>query len=542
MRFFNTAGPVNPEWHYCVPPLERIDLQEVLMMIDQRKYFVMHAPRQTGKTTCLLALMDYLSREGRYHCVYANFEVAQGAREHVARAIKAILNEIADRAARMANDDYLRSHWPDILNRTGEDASLNQALTQWADNCDRPIVLLIDEIDTLIGDTLISVLRQLRAGYDKRPAFFPQSIILCGVRDVRDYRIHASSEKEVITGGSAFNIKSESLRVGDFVKAEMIALLDQHTHETGQVFDPEARQAIWDLSQGQPWLINALGYFSCFKNKNGRNRGQDVTGGMINQAAESLIVRRETHLDQLADKLQESRVRRVIQPLLAGQGDPRKIPMDDVQYVEDLGLITTRGQLRIANPIYREVIPRQLTYSTQLTISQESAWYIDDDGRLNVSRLLQAFQSFFRDHSESWLERFDYKEAGPQLLMQAFLQRIVNSGGRVEREYGLGAKRTDLLVIWPMLADKGERNVLQTGILPDWPLQKTVIELKVRRRESLDTIKSEGLAQTHDYMDRCGADDGHLVIFDRRPGISWEERLFSESNDFQNVRITVWGM
>jgi len=188
------------------------------------------------------------------------------------------------------------------------------------------------------------------------------------------------------------------------------------------------------------------------------------------------------------------------------------------------------------------VIPRQLTYSTQLTISQSSAWYIDHNGRLNVAKLLQAFQTYFREHSESWIERFDYKEAGPQLLMQAFLQRIVNSGGRVEREYGLGTKRTDLLVIWPMLADKGERNVLQTGILPDWPLQKTVIELKVRRRESLDTIKSEGLAQTHDYMDRCGADEGHLVIFDRRPGSSWEERIYRESAAYQGMAIEVWGM
>jgi len=183
-----------------------------------------------------------------------------------------------------------------------------------------------------------------------------------------------------------------------------------------------------------------------------------------------------------------------------------------------------------------------LTSSTQDMLPFRSPWYITDAGRLNISKLLAAFQTYFREHSESWLERFDYKEAGPQLLMQAFLQRIVNSGGRVECEYGLGAKRTDLLVIWPILPDKGDRNVLQTGILPDWPLQKTVIELKVRRRESLDTVKSEGLAQTHDYMDRCGADEGHLVIFDRRPGISWDERIYRESANYEGDAIEVWGM
>ena len=92
-----------------------------------------------------------------------------------------------------------------------------------------PLVLLIDEIDSLVGDTLLSVLRQLRAGYDRRPESFPRSVLLCGVRDVRDYRIHSSVEKTVITGGSAFNVKARSLRLGDFSRDEVQALLAQHT-------------------------------------------------------------------------------------------------------------------------------------------------------------------------------------------------------------------------------------------------------------------------------------------------------------------------
>jgi len=81
MRFFNTEGPVVPEDHYSVPPLQRWDLQEVLTLIAQKKYFLLHAPRQTGKTTCLLALADYLNREGRYRAVYATLEPAQAYRE-----------------------------------------------------------------------------------------------------------------------------------------------------------------------------------------------------------------------------------------------------------------------------------------------------------------------------------------------------------------------------------------------------------------------------------------------------------------------------
>jgi predicted AAA+ superfamily ATPase len=75
MRFFNTVGPVRPDKHYCLPPLTRFDLGEILSLIDQEKYFVLHAPRQTGKTTCLLALMEHLNQQGQYRCLYCNFEL-----------------------------------------------------------------------------------------------------------------------------------------------------------------------------------------------------------------------------------------------------------------------------------------------------------------------------------------------------------------------------------------------------------------------------------------------------------------------------------
>ena len=109
------------------------------------------------------------------------------------------------------------------------------------------------------------------------------------------------------------------------------------------------------------------------------------------------------------------------------------------------------------NPIYREVIPRELTFPVQATVTDDPAWYVGADGALQVDKLLAAFQAFFREHSEHWVERFQYKEAGPQLLLQAFLQRIVNSGERIEREYGLGRMRTDLLIVWPSAGGPGTR-------------------------------------------------------------------------------------
>jgi hypothetical protein len=264
--------------------------------------------------------------------------------------------------------------------------------------------LLIDDIDSLVGDTLIAVLRQLRAGYDKRPARFPQSVVLCGVRDVRDYRIHSSREKTIITGGSAFNIKAKSLRLDNFSQNEVRQLYEQHTTETGQIFEAAALELGWYLTHGQPWLVNALAYETCFEMAAGRDRSHSITIEMITEAKERLVLRRETHLDQLVDKLQEDRVRRVISPILQGTSLERAVSQDDLQYVVDLGLVYhTPTGVQIANPIYQEVIPRELSYIQQLNFESlyQPAWYINVDGRLEVDKLLASFQQFFREHSES---------------------------------------------------------------------------------------------------------------------------------------------
>jgi len=227
-RFFNTAGPVRCDEHYCLPPLKRFNLDDVLSLIDQKKYFVLHAPRQSGKTSSLQALMDYLNHEGKYNCLYFNVELGQSAREDVMQGIQAILSEMALMAEDFLADPFPESIWASVLEKSGGHAAFNKVLTHWAEKSPKPLVLLIDEIDALVGDTLISVLRQLRAGYAKRPARFPQSIILCGVRDVRDYRIHSEQEKAIITGGSAFNVKAESLRLGNFNQADVETLYAQH--------------------------------------------------------------------------------------------------------------------------------------------------------------------------------------------------------------------------------------------------------------------------------------------------------------------------
>ena len=526
MRFFNTAGPVNCQDHYCLPPLTRFDLSDILTLISQKKYFILHAPRQSGKTSCLLALRDYLNNTDEYRSLYINVEAAQAAREDVENGMYAIIAEIMKRVEQgnvIPNPSILADA---LKGNPNAFSVLNILLSKLASSSDKHLILLIDEIDSLVGDTLISVLRQIRAGYDTRPLHFPSTVILCGVRDIRDYRIHSKKENGIITGGSAFNIKAESLQLGNFSEEETRMLLLEHTRETGQKFEEDAIALIWNLSEGQPWLVNALAYEVCFKIEMGKDLSHPITESLVMEAKERLIQRRETHLDQLADKLKEDRVRRVIGPIMSGESSPEMIPEDDIWYLEDLGLITTKGQLRISNPIYKEIIPRILTYSTQLTITKDPAWYINHTGGLEMNLLLSSFQQFFREHSEIWLERFTYKEAGPQLLLQAFLQRIVNGGGQITREYGLGMGRTDLFILWR---------------LPDGGYQRFVIECKVLRGSREATVQ-KGLVQVAGYADRCGADEVYLLLFDQEIGKNWDNRIFTETAEYNGRQIIIFGM
>ena len=354
VRKFNTAGPVVAADHYCIPPLERIDLDAVLGLIRDKKYFVLHAPRQTGKTSTLLALRDLLNggAHGDFRCVYANVEDGQAMRENVAEGMRTVLAELALQASVTLGDETLEDLWPGLLERVGPGTGLRHALLRWSMADPRPLVLMIDEIDALVGDTLLAVLRQLRTGYVDRPARFPHSIILCGVRDVRDYRIHSSAENRLVLGGSAFNIKSESLRLGDFSEREIRALLAQHTAATGQAFTEEAHGLIRTRTAGRPWLVNALCYDACFRHEPGRDRARPITADAIREAQERLILRRDTHIDDLAHKLREERVRSVVEPILTG-ADEQAWSTEDVAYVCDLGLVAQEadGTPRIANPI-----------------------------------------------------------------------------------------------------------------------------------------------------------------------------------------------
>lgn len=406
-RFFNTGGPCKPDIHFMLPPVRR--LPEARQIIDRQSYFVLHAPRQSGKTTALYALSAELTAGGRYAAAVVSAEQGAPFGHDPGAAEVAILGSFQKRIRAQLPPELQPAPWP----AAGPGDRVHTALEAWAEACPRPIVLFIDEIDALRDDALVSVLRQLRDGHAERPRAFPWSIALVGVRDVRDYKVASGGSGRLGTP-SPFNILDKSLTLRAFTRDEVAELYGQHTAETGQPFEPAAVDRAFDQSRGQPWLVNALAATAVDEIR--LDRGAAVTAADIAEAKERLIASRVTHLDSLAEKLQEERVRRVIQPVLAGLEVGAEIPRDDIDYVTDLGLVTRdeAGDLTIANPIYREVIPRELSSVTaDVIVLGRRDWKLPD-GRVpslspDETELLQAINrgvpGEVRERFEALVER-----------------------------------------------------------------------------------------------------------------------------------------
>jgi len=537
VRTFNVAGPNKADLHYTLDPESR--LPELRRLIDQQNYFVVHAPRQSGKTTLLDTMARKLTAEGLYTAIRFSIEASRPFSHNVIEAIKAVVDSLR-RNAKATLPEALQP--PDDLfqNIPNPATGFAHVLSEWAIHSSRPLVVFIDEIDAIEDDALIAVLHQLRDGYTQRPKNFPQSVVLIGLRDVREYRARVRPERESLGSASPFNIKTRSFTLENFTLEEVRRLYQQHTEETGQEWTEEAINSASELTTGQPWLANALAEQITAYDVTDRTIA--ITAAHVDIAKEKLILRRDTHLDSLAERLHEPRVRRIIEAVLTGSFTGANVYNDDLLYVADLGLTTRPPALiKIANPIYAEVIPRTLSFVLQSNLPIEPQFYIMPDGRLDIAKLFSAFQQFYRRHGEMWLERYEYKEAGPHLILYAWLQRVINGGGQINRESAIGTGRADLMIEWPVTTDLTLRRwPMPSGVA----LQREVVELKIYEDSGTE---AEGLEQLGRYLSRAGESSGHLLIFDRRPERRWDEKIFRHDNvalpaPYENLRATVWGL
>ncbi|GHU39657.1 hypothetical protein FACS1894190_05280 [Spirochaetia bacterium] len=485
-----------------LPPAERLIGAQLDRYIRDKLYWVLHAPRQTGKTTFLQSWAREINAGSEAVACYVSVESCQGVTEP-----EIAMPMICDSILKAAEITKLPT--PCVGKNPG--STLGLTLTDLAKKlAPTPLIVLFDEVDVLEGQTLIRFLRQLREGFATREVgVFPVSIALVGMRDLKDY-ITASKDGKPVNPGSPFNIKEDSTVIGNFRKQDIQKLFAQRTAETGQQITEKALDYVWEQSGGQPWIVNSL-----FKRATMRILTEDdystVTIEHIKKAREQMIRARETHLDALAVRMDDVRICKIIESLMSGDADPLLTKSDAFRYCLDLGLVSLEdGTPNISNPIYREVLARQCTESAQYAIAKPEWKWEKSDGTLDMDALLREFQQFWRVNSEIWEQKMNYTEAFPHLLLQAFLQRVLNGGGSIDREYAAGRGRMDLAVEY-----NGKKYIIEIKLIYDY--------------SQAEKVREEGLRQTAKYRDTIDASaPSYLVIFDRRSEgkkLPWDERL-----------------
>jgi len=503
-------------------PLRGIS-KELMNLIDSKQYFVIHAARQSGKTTLLKGLTRKINAEGKLYALYCSLECLQGVTA-IERGIPSIV--------RMLKCELENQNLPSGFAKDADfeniDGLLHQCFISYCRSLDKPLVIFFDEADCLSNGTLISFLRQLRYGYINRDSVpFVQSTALVGMRNIRDYKARIRPDSETLGSASPFNIISEAMTISNFTCEEVAELYSQHTTATGQVFEKDAIEFIFEQTQGQPWLVNAIAREAVEKICKS-DYSIAITQEMAKQAIQDIILARGTHFDSLMERLKEERVRNVIQPLIMGEEADRTT--DNYLYAKDLGLIRDlNGKVEPSNPIYAEVIIRAITCTAQEAFknskpNSDLPKYVIK-GKIDINHLLKDFQSFWRENSEIiWDELYEegfreYKEASPHLVLQAFLQRVINGGGHISREMALGKKRVDICI--------------------EWENQKYPIEIKLYK--GAKTIK-DSTEQILDYMERVGSKEGWVVIFDRTPKKSWSKKLYmKEVKQKAGKKVTIFG-
>lgn len=334
---FNTTGPCFPDEHYMLPPERR--LGRVMDLIEDGRDFTLHAGRQTGKTTSAQWLVDHYNAGERYCALWVDLQVAREKPEPES-AFRTILNKL---------DDSVRSWLPALgspaeRGRLIDDPStaVLRYLRDLAARAPHPLVVMFDEADCLVGAAMISFLTQLRCGYfGRRNAPFPLSVALIGQRTVPD------------------DFSAEALTLAAFTEPDVAALCAQHTATTGQPFEPAAIARIFELSLGHSWLVNALA--DQIVDQDLRDRSAPVTAAHVDAAKETIIRERRSHLDSLFREIRAPRVRRILDPIVTGTDLPGDVLDDDVMHLLGLGILRLdRGGFVVANPIYREALPRAL--------------------------------------------------------------------------------------------------------------------------------------------------------------------------------------
>jgi hypothetical protein len=548
IKTFETSGPCQPELNYMIPPLVRFPVLPDL--IDNNRYFVLHSPRQTGKTTLLLSMADQINKEGRYYSFVCPLSFVINAKNELETTSKIMQSlEFGLSFSTLPALNELHNRLPPFSLMTNA-PPITSAINFICNSLDKELVLFFDEADCIPSESILSFLSQIREGYNFKKwsgkHTFPRTIGLIGLRDLHDYRFKDNLDSQRIIRQSPFSIHRYPLEILNLSFEQINSLYKQHTDASGQFFTKSAVERVWHWSSGQPWLVNVLAS-DIIQYQLGNDYSIPITDKHVDIVANGLILRNEVHLSNLVDRLKEPRVRKVMALAFSSQGVTHDdVLQSDIKYCVDLGLLKLGkngiGDCFPANQIYNEVIVRALSSMiiADPTKIPLNTW--TDENDLDMSGLLRAFQDYwlensallFNDNKEDFLiekiieeilsennnvlqtgnvtttqklsirRKVDklISEAFCVLVLCAFLQRVLNGGAEsIKREFAVGLKFVDICVTFKQ--------------------KRYPIEAKIKGSVTIE----QGIRQLSGYINRYNASEGWLIEFDRGHNKSPKQKL-----------------
>ena len=502
-KIFNTSAVCRPEIHYMVDLSDR--LEQIKKMVDRGDYFTINRARQYGKTTMLRALGSFLAEN--YVVVSLDFQMmsqsdfekessfseafAREALEEIAN-IEEVSVEIITRLQRLA----------DGKEGKGRLAELFQCLNAWCGQSKKPIVMLIDEVDSAQNNQVfLDFLAQLRGAYinrDKRPAF--QSVILAGVYDVKNIkqRLRPDGEHRV---NSPWNIAADFLLDMNFSVRDISGMLAEYEsdYQTGMDIK-EIAQFIYDYTSGYPFLVSRIcklmderitgseGYF---------DRKLVWTKEGVLEAVKILLIEKNTLFESITGKLADyPRLRELVYSLLFTGRKISYNPLSpSIEIAEMFGFIkNSRGDAVISNRIFETVLynlflsEEMLDSEEYRTALQERNQFIQN-GHLNMKLILEKFVVHWGDLYSSADEKFIEDNARKFFLL--YLKPIINGTGN----YYIEAQT---------------RDNKRTDVIIDYCKEQFVIEMKIWRGNA---YHERGEKQLAEYLEYYHLNKGYMLSF-----------------------------
>lgn len=503
-KIFNVNGACRCDRHYMVHLGSR--LQQIRQMVEDGEYFVISKARQYGKTTLLHALADYLEEE--YLVISLDFQNIE-SEEYIngSTFVRALTREISRRIRRMTEvaDDVKERLYDlsDSSERNVRMAEMFACFSEWCEESAKPVVLVIDEIDTASNNQVfLDFLAQLRAAYldrDRTAAF--QSVILAGVYDIRNIRKKIRQEKEH-KQNSPWNIAADFDVDMSFSSADIAGMLKAYEADHGMKIDIwEIADTIYDYTSGYPFLVSRLCKLmdeklagtTEFKDK----KSAWTTEGVL-EAVKMLVSEKNTLFESLIGKLNAYQDLKEMIYLLLFQGQVILYNADDAatDILLMFGVVKVKnGTLQIANRIFETRLYNRFLSNCE---EQNSDIYTEGsreknqfivDGHLDVRRVLEKFVETFDylygDRGETFLE-----EEGRRYFM-LFLKPIINGTGNC-------------------YVESTTRNQERMDLVIDYRGEQHICELKIWHGNAYN---ERGEKQLLGYLDYFGLRKGYMLSF-----------------------------